>query len=540
MTDLTPLDPSADILARFDLFNVRLDSPEYQKARKARLEMIKAARDYYKGDHPQPLKVKEGEHDDNVIVNLCRSLINRSVAWLFGDSENGQMLKMTLPIPKDAGLESGEGAEDGETEGDGETEPEARAEAAARTKAEEYLEQVWKANGGARLLMRLGRRVSVAGHGFIKVLPVGDPGNDLDVPRIVPQRSENAFILTKQDDADTVEAYVIEWQEKRANQGAVREVRVRQLIANVDSVWWVGQYTDTGHTAARKWVPEKAPAEWPHDWSPIVDWQNISDDESIYGLSDLEDVTRINDAINFTASNVARIIYIHGHPRTVGIGFEAREIQSTQVDAFWTVLADKTKADIKNLEMQGDLGSSFTFLNFLLQSFWDIGRELDLASLRERIGQVTNFGLKVLANAALSKLGEKRLNYGDALNRINRILLELGGFPAQDTELKWLNPLPADMVEEIDRLAKEVEMKITSRQTAAEDAGRDWEAEKARIGEERDEEAEFGAALLEGFERGAGPGGAPGAPRTAPAGGQRPPRPGSGGRRPGPALPAER
>jgi hypothetical protein len=105
--------------------------------------MLKAARAYYDGHHPKALKVREGDKDPNVTVNFCRKIVNASVAWLFGDNESGEMLKME--IEEGEAAETGTDAEDDEPVG--RTPGEADADA--------WLKRVWQLNGGARLMQRL-------------------------------------------------------------------------------------------------------------------------------------------------------------------------------------------------------------------------------------------------------------------------------------------------------------------------------------------------------------------------------------------------
>jgi len=482
----------------FAILNARIDDPDFQKERKDRAAMIKAAQDYYDGLHPQSLKVRPNDKDPNVIINLCRRIINNSVAWLFGDVESGEIIKMEL----EEGERQEQKANPAE-ESNAPDEPPAESTEPEIDPGEEWLKQVWEANGGALLLQKLGRRGSISGHGFMKVLPATDLSNDLGVPRLVLLKSAMVSVLTKEDDSDTAEAFVIEWTEKRmvGASNRLRDVRVRQIITQIGVQWVIAQFADTGR-GRDKWQIESGPELWPYSWCPIVDWQNLPNDDSYYGLSDLEDLPTINNAINFTVSNVNRILFLHGHPRTVGTGFEASEVQDTAIDSFWTIPDEKAK--VTNLEMQSDLGSAFAFLQFLTQQFSNIGRDLDVASLADKIGQITNYGLHVLADAALKKLGEKRLNYGRAIIQINRIFLELGGFPVQDTKLHWQHPLPEDALEEVKRLKDEREMGIVSKESAAEERGRNWQTEKDRIESEQANDGNAGEMMLRAFERGAG------------------------------------
>lgn len=493
---------AASVKADFKLLNARIDGDDFQKERQARIEMIQAARKYYDGDHPHYLKIRKGEKDHNIVINLCKALIRKSVAWLFGDFENGDTLKFSIKTadnPTDASQERGPADNAPEADGRNGKPDQTQQQEVATQAADQWLSDVWEANGGAQFMLKMGRRTSIAGHGFIKILPADDPANDTGKPKLILLKSELVSVIRRQDDDDTAEAFVIEWIEKRLVGGQIADVKVRQIITRMGEVWVFAQFNDTGQNPDNRWIAEIGPDVWRFAWCPIVDWQNTSAD-AYYGESDLGDLPVINNALNFTASNVNKILYTHGHPRTVGTGFAASALQDTAVDAFWTI--ENENAKVQNLEMQSDLASAFSYLQFLQQSFWDIGRDVDLGSLRDRIGQVTNFGLRVLANSAISKLGEKRLNYGKAINQINRIMLELGGHEVRDTEIHWINPLPEDSTEEVDRLQKEIEMEITSRQTAAEERGRDWEQEQERIEKEKASTQNIGGALLSAFEKG--------------------------------------
>lgn len=478
MPDEQPLSP----LDAFAALNLRLDDSAALSERGKRIAMLTDARNYYDGYHPKHLTVKAGEFDPNIIINLCRSIVNKSVAWLFGDVLRGEFLDFDLR-PDDQ--VSDDGAEPGDY-----TEPEA------------WLTRVWMANGGARLLQRLGRRGAISGHVFVKVVPETDPDNATGLPRLVVLQPDRVSVVTRGDDDDTAEAYVIEWAEMARRGG--KAVQVRQVFARLDGAWWVGQFADTGR-GKNKWVPTVEPAVWPYTWCPIVEWQNQPNDDGYYGLSDLEDLTSINDGLNFLVSNTNKILYLHGHPKTIGTGFEADAVQDTAIDAFWTV--PNPEAKVYNLEMQSDLSSAANLTQFLQRAFWDIGRDMDLSTLQDRIGQVTNFGLRVLASAALEKLGEKRLAYGGGLDRLNRALLELGGYPQLKTVVHWRNPLPEDQTDEVQRLKAELEMGLVSKETASRERGRDWEEEQQRIANDQAAGTNLGALLLGSFERGgvAGP-----------------------------------
>jgi hypothetical protein len=495
-----PLTPADEIMngvrAHMQIVNARADDGEWQKQKKARLEMIAAARRYYKGYHPPSLKVRPKEKNFNVVINQCRRIVNDSVAWLFGDRNRVDVLDFELQPKTDS-----EVAVEDDVAG---TPDEALS--ARMAEAEAYLRKVWRENGGARLIQKIGRRTAITGHGFIKVVPVGDQTNPNDWPMIVLQKPELIGVMTRADNDDVLDAYIIEWQEKKPAPGnRTVDVRMRQLIVLHEGQWWIGKFAEgqRGDLGKKEWQEVDAPALWPWAWSPIVDWQNLPNDDGYYGESDLEDLTGLNDALNFVASNTNKILYIHGHPRLFGTGFDASDVQDTAIDAMFTV--GEKDAKLQSVEMQGDLKSAFAFLQLIYQAMVTIGRSLDIGSLQDKIGQITNFGLRVLASSALAKLDEKRVTYGEALVKINAMLLELGGYGEFTTEIHWMNPLPDDEGEEVNRLKTEREMGIVSKQSASEERGRDWNKEEERMAKEQLNSTNIGAALLTAFDRGNNP-----------------------------------
>lgn len=111
-------------------------------------------------------------------------------------------------------------------------------------------------------------------------------------------------------------------------------------------------------------VPETE-VRWGYEWPPILDWKNLPNPHQYYGLSDLE-MADLNDAVNFIASNTGRIIKVHAHPKTIGVGVLGKDVQETSVDSFWTI--PNADAKVYNLEMQSELRSSLEFFQLLLHA----------------------------------------------------------------------------------------------------------------------------------------------------------------------------
>jgi hypothetical protein len=188
---------------------------------------------------------------------------------------------------------------------------------------------------------------------------------------------------------------------------------------------------------------------------------------------------RLNDGLNFIASNVARILKHHASPKSIGTGFTENQVVASGIDNFWTIAAPDAK--VYNLEMQSDLRSSLDFMQILRRATFDGARELDPSSVQDQLGNLTNFALRVLYNDTLAKGGTKRLLYGDGLTRLNRTLLMIAGFdPRLKLSVDWPEPLPTDPLAMAQALQIDVTAFGLSKDTALEKRGYDPEQEAQR------------------------------------------------------------
>ncbi|RLG68947.1 MAG: hypothetical protein DRO11_08390 [Methanobacteriota archaeon] len=463
----------------YDIVHAEFDAQESELT--ARQTALLENWRFYEGKHRQWLKVKEGGHNDNVTINLCGVLVDRTVSRLFGDPVRGDLLDFDL-VPTEA-----------VSEGEAPTLDQAPAPEKIQ-EARRYLEQVWERSGGIHtVLSRTGVYGAVTGHFVLRLVA------DDEIPRFVVLDPGIVSVLVKGDDRDKVRAYSIQFPVKRRDKdGDIRDADFRQLIVygpefGGEEGWYIQDFIrfkpKTSPDRLRllddevpRWQPAGDEEIWP--FCPLFDGQNLPSARSYWGMADLENVKNINDEINFILSNVNRIIRFHAHPRTIGIGIEPSQVQDTAVEAFWTVATTPDKAEIFNLEMQSDLPAVFNFFQIIREAFWTIGREADPSVFKEKIGNVTNFGLRVLYMDALNKLGQKRQTYGKVLSNLLERCLELKGFNNLRALPNWSDPLPTDPRETVQTLQMERDMQIVSRETAALERGRNWEVEKRRMQED--------------------------------------------------------
>jgi len=416
----------------------------------ARLRQFKAAWERYYGRFPKPLKVRSGQPDDNVIVNMARVIVDKGVAFLFGQDVTFEIDETTT------------------------------------TPAEEWLASCWQANQQMTFLQKLALNGGVCGHVFVKIV-AGSP-----YPRLILLDPATVLPIWDPHDIERVLRYRIQYPATDPNTG--KPLTIRQWIELDGAIWRI---TDQVSRAGGAWQTT-AETVWPHPWPPIVDCQNLPNPNEYWGLPDLtEDILQLNEGINFVLSNLARIIRFHAHPKTWGRGFLADQLK-VAVDE--TIVLPSPDAELHNLEMESDLSSSIAFYERLREALHEISRIPEVATGKlDRTGQLSGVALAILYQPLLEKTESKRRTYGDMLVELNRRLLALGGYGEENhTVIHWPELLPRDMLQERQAALLDEQLGV-SRDTILTRLGYDAELEAQKRELENDEDT---AARARRYNRG--------------------------------------
>jgi hypothetical protein len=422
--------------------------------------------DYYGGVMPEPLKKEQDGYNDNVILAKVDQIADKIVSFLLGD-----------------GVRWDVGAED-----DADTE-------------DSVVEQLWQANRGKLLLHNIALAGALTGHSAVRLEP-----REGDFPRIVHINAKHFTAFWDQSDVERVLWYRLQYTLGTATTPTsgkridyVRGIFDGQAADHERDGWTEVVWQWDGH----KWnITGRQP--WPWPWPPIVDWQNMPRPHEYYGADDVRRAVALNDALNFVASNYNRILKHHGAPKTIGLGFDAAAIVGSEVGGFYTVNKPKTEADIFNLEMASDLASAREFLSIIAREMWQSARMVDPQTVKDTIGALTNFGLRVLYTDAISKTDTKRQLYGEAFETITQRALELAGQSAPgEITVQWPDVLPEDTEQISKSLLAELGAGVIDKQTYREIRGYDHEQIVARLEDEQAGEQNLGQKLLSAFAKGA-------------------------------------
>lgn len=418
---------------------------------RTRLMTADKARAYRLGEQAETLRFdrQKGQANDNITLNFIGLAVDRSVSLLFGKG-----VEFNLP-------------------GEGET-----AEG-------KYIAAVMDANKQEILLHTLALLGGEAGTVYLRIVPPGKDETGKDVsgargrdgvmyPRLMAMEPQYIEIETEPEDIDIVRRYLIQYPiEGPDGKPAIRKISVERGEGDT----WQSVYSliQDGSEVRTDVQP------WPYDFPPILHWKNLPSTGTPYGQPDITpDVIRLQDRVNFLASNISKIIRLYAHPQRIGKNVSKQEILDLGPDKMLLISGDN--ADVNQLEQLGDLIASQQFYLGMRQSLFDVTRTVDISSVHDKLGSLTNFGLRVLYQDALQKLATKRELYGDGLLELVRRLLVIGGFAATDPgEIIWPDPLPANQVEEVAGLQFDLTNQLVSRQTVSTKRGYSWEDEQTRM-----------------------------------------------------------
>lgn len=402
---------------------------------------------YYRGQMAKHLKVKAGEADDNVCINLWKQAIDREVAFMFPEM------------------------------------PRLEIEETEETESEALLRKVWIANGGARLLRRMARNGCLTGHVFVKVIAANPQRGEL-YPRVVVLDSANVLVWWRADDYQQVIWYEIRWE--------AGDMEYRQDVIDRGDYWEIADFqrprpkeaTSTAEVKEADWAL-KTSVRWEYSLCPIIDFAHIDAPGAYYGDNEAG-LLDLNDKINKNASDMSRILRFHASPKTVGTGFEASEVVATAIENFWTI--DNDSAKVYNLEMQSDLASSMRFIEFLRDGFLAQKRVVVLSGSTADFQRVTNLGVTTVFADQLAKTRELKDQYTIGIVGISKLIRMLSGDVSWDSliTVHGGNPLPQDAKETIEVAQIEHDMGIVSLETVSRQRGYDWEQEQERKVQESD------------------------------------------------------
>lgn len=417
---------------------------------------------YYNGDHDPVLKVPMGQRDDNIMVNITGQAIDDTLDFV------NTPARMEFP-GQDETVAVGNDLE------------------RQITREQDALDALYEAH--RHVVRDIVLSLLTAGHAFVKTF-VDDSGPQFDVvdPRMVtvftdsanPRQAVFYRLQWKTSDTDYVRQDIVPME--RISDDVLGELSAapeRRQVGNEETSWVI---VESRQTRLGAWELARVDY-WGYPVPPMSDKAINRKAFGYYGQAPFEFAPAANDAYNFVVSNIGRIIKFHAHPRTIVKGIQKDQLNGTAVDGIWTI---PSTGDVYNVEMQSDLTSSMNFALLLRGTFFTRARVVDSSGLGDKVGQLTNFGLRMLYNQMIDMTDTIRTIVGRILGNALAGVMLMRGFAIPGVpEAVWDDPLPLNRLEVLQAAQIEAALGTVSKQTLADDLGRDYEHEQENMREEK-------------------------------------------------------
>ena len=321
---------------------------------------------------------------------------------------------------------------------------------------------------------------AVSGHVFLRVVITDE--NDVTISHIDPRFVTVYWDVERIGTRRSTLYYEMMWQAagKQKRQHIVPAWLVEGTEYAVPADTWLIIEWMRGENDS-KWL-ETGRDVWEYPFAPIVDGKVFRRAHQYYGRSLIDDY-HLNNSVNFVASNTGKIIKHHAHPKTVGLDVNVPD--SAGVDEFVTVTSTgQQRGEIFNLTIDPNgIRHSMDFLAYLQQVYFTTGRIVDPLSVRDKVGNITNFGLRTLYRDMIGLAEQGRSQIGSVECEALHRALFVAGVDVEKPDITWSDPLPQDIKELVETGEKKVGLGV-SKQTIHEELGYDYADEQERVNEE--------------------------------------------------------
>jgi len=154
---------------------------------------------------------------------------------------------------------------------------------------------------------------------------------------------------------------------------------------------------------------------------PIVHIQNLPLSGSNEGLSDVEDIIKVQEEINTKISAISGIIDYHEQPTTLAYGITPQQLEKG-VDNVWFLPSKTNGASVENLDLTSDLSAGNNFL----QTMREFGYELSgvpeaILGKQQAISNTSGVALHMQYLPLIQRVDRKKATYGVGINELTRL-----------------------------------------------------------------------------------------------------------------------
>jgi hypothetical protein len=389
---------------------------------------------------------------DNVVLPIISEIVNASTAHLLGDGPKIDVL------------------------GDG------------QEAAQEFLAGFLSRSKHQASLRKAALNGAVIGHVFLKLIVE----NGVPV-RFQALNSAMVNVATDPRDCERAVSYIVAWESD--NPATHRTDKHREVTERIGAGWLITE--EIQRSGSGKWeVVEQT--EWPYEWSPVFDAQNLTNPLGYLGLADASDAcVAQNQSINVVLSLLSRLLRNHASPKTILNGLNSRSMDWLTDGA----VSLPEGVEVSQLQMGAEGAQGLLDLYKSLRAeIHSLSRTPEIASGKiENVGPISGAALQILYKPLESKTAEKRSHLGEMIEDMCERILELAGFAGCTVECVFPNTTPVNVLEQRQTAQADLQMGVASKETIAKAIGYDWEAEKEQMAGEG---TDAGTAILSALDRG--------------------------------------
>ena len=451
--DSRPLSDSTNVLRSFVLQNIVQDN-QWEIDRITRYYLFWK---FYKGQHYKDF------NDGLLSFNYVRAFIDKVIMFLLGNDAFSFHVKSLYTEQIDPEIEKN---------------------------AEQLMMYHWTRSGKESIAYEMLQMGSITGDLWVGVNWVND---DLegDYCKVSVFDSRQCFPQFKNGDFSTLSSFMVRQvldgqQLNRDNSQIVYKLRVIKYTPDTIETWYQDNVC-IEEAKATKYEYQKA--ENPYGFIPVVHIKNKPNAESYYGISDENDILKINKIYNELGQQLKAVIDYHVTPTTVITGASARSLKRG-LGQIWSGLP--AEANVFNLGLDVDLSAATNFMALLKTAMHELSDVPENALGKiQPISNTSAAALTITYHPLMQQANLKAIMYGSGIRLINKMMMrEIQIMNPDDERLQnilELNPdfmtecqidpvfaygFPKDKMDELQRAQLELQMKLGSRREIMERMGK--------------------------------------------------------------------
>lgn len=421
-----------------------------------RFKRIRRNWNFYEGYHWEDIPDQDGPE---ITINYCRAFVNKIVSFELGKAFTFTTKRELESVNVSTGDEE--------------------------LSTFKYLEKVWEDNNQYFFCVEIGQMKSVTGEAWVQVRYIrpedlNDPYGKYPNGRVQINLLPSEYVWAEFDPHDRkklVRVTVMYTYDKPIREGITGRRRLEKTLYK--QVW-----TDTecavydGNTEEPEIFPNR------YGIIPFVCIPNLTVSCHTEGYSDLEDLIPLNTEYNMKVSDVSEIIDYHAAPITVVYGAKIGNLEKG-ANKMWGGLAKDAR--VENLQLQGELAASTSFIDDLKKSMCEVGGVPEsVLGGAQSISNTSGVALQYMNLPLIEKCNQKKMSTEDGLERLNSLILLVSlmeglirkpeSVSTADfffTDVDIPDTLPKDELLELQRIQTEMKSGIESRDNAMRRTGKE-------------------------------------------------------------------